>query len=191
MKKWILIISTSLFLCGCQNAVTNKDSEPANSENTTATDETASVNADEETSVRQEELHEYYCDNFLLNVDGKQIDLTTIEPQLSSVSELYPIADDQLYILGRFDENYNALMVYDFVKEEIVFSDRGTTMCWVQGKYETSRYLKDNLVYDLDGNIIYQPKDDKLISMIEYVVEDFLITVTDSNFENPEEIWLE
>ena len=63
-------------------------------------------------------------------------------------------------------------------------------MCWVQGKFETVRYLKDNVVYNLDGNIIYQPNDDKLISMIEYVVEDFLITVTDSNYENPEEIWI-
>ena len=42
----------------------------------------------DETSVRQEELHEYYCDKFLLTVDGKQIDLTTVDPKLSSVSEL-------------------------------------------------------------------------------------------------------
>ena len=81
-------------------------------------------------------------------------------------------------------------MIYDFNKEEIIFSEHGTTMCWVQGKFETVRYLKDNVVYNLDGDVIYQPNDDKLISMIEYVVEDFLITVTDSNYENPEEIWI-
>lgn len=176
MKKWILIFLTTLLLCGCQNAA--------------ITEETNSDYPKEATSVKQEELHEYYCDNFLLTVDGKQIDLTAIEPKLSSVSELYPIADDQLYILGRFDENYNALMVYDFIKEEIVFSERGTTMCWVQGKFETSRYLKDNVVYDLSGNVIYQPDDNQIINMIEYVVEDFLVTVTDSNYENPKEVWM-
>ena len=103
---------------------------------------------------------------------------------------MYPIADDQLYILGRVDENYNSLMIYDFNKEEIIFSEHGTTMCWVQGKFETLHYLKDNAVYDFDGNVIYQPDTGRLISMIEYVVEDFLITVTDSNYENLEEIWI-
>lgn len=162
MKKWILILTTSLLLTGCNTSTQTPDSVDSEKE---------PVNE-----------HEYFCDKFLLTVDDHQIDLTTIEPELSSVSELYPIADDQLYILGRIDENYNSLMIYDFTKEEVVFSEHGTTMCWVQGKFETARYLKDNVVYDLDGNIIYQPENDKIISMIEYVVEDFMVTVTDSNY---------
>lgn len=187
MKKYLLILLASLMLVGCGNTKNESLSEDVLSNASSIQTETTA----DETSVRQEELHEYYCDKFLLTVDGKQIDLTTVDPKLSSVSELYPIADDQLYILGRIDENYNALMVYDFTKEEIVFSEHGSTMCWVQGKFETVRYLKDNVVYDLDRNVIYQPDDDKAISMIEYVVEDFMITVTDSNYENPEEIWVE
>ena len=170
-EKWILILTTSLLLTGCNTSTQTPDSVDSEKE---------PVNE-----------HEYFCDKFLLTVDDHQIDLTTIEPELSSVSELYPIADDQLYILGRIDENYNSLMIYDFTKEEVVFSEHGTTMCWVQGKFETARYLKDNVVYDLDGNIIYQPENDKIISMIEYVVEDFMVTVTDSNYENPEDIWIE
>lgn len=135
--------------------------------------------------------HQYFCDKFTLTVDDKQFDLKEIDPEMSSVSELYPIAGEQLYILGRVDENVNSLMVYDFTEEKFVFAEHGTTMCWVQDKYETVRYLKDNVVYDLEGNVIYQPDESNLVSMIEYVVEDFKVTVTDANHENPQEIWIE
>jgi len=135
--------------------------------------------------------HQYFCDKFTLTVDEKQFDLKEIVPEISSVSELYPIAGEQLYILGRVDENVNALMVYDLTKEEFVFAELGTTMCWVQDKFETVRYLKENVVYDLDGNIIYRPDESNRISMIEYVVEDFKVTVVDENNENPQEIWIE
>lgn len=135
--------------------------------------------------------HQYFCDKFTLTVDDKQFDLKEIDPEISSVSELYPIAGEQLYILGRVDENVNSLMVYDFTKEEFVFAEHGTTMCWVQDKFETVRYLKDNVVYDLEGNIIYQTDESNLVSMIEYVVEDFKVTVVDANHENPQEIWIE
>jgi len=135
--------------------------------------------------------HQYFCDKFTLTVDDKQFDLTEIDPEISSVSELYPIAGEQLYILGRVDENVNSLMVYDFTEEKFVFAEHGTTMCWVQDKFETVRYLKDNVVYDLAGNIIFQPDESNLVSMIEYVVEDFKVTVTDANHENPQEIWIE
>ena len=140
---------------------------------------------------KQEVTHEYFCDKFLLTADDEQIDLTTIDSKLSSVSELYPITENHLYILGRVDENYNSLMIYDFTSKEIIFAEHGSTMCWVQDQLETVRYLKDNVVYDLNGKIVYQPEDSKLIGMIEYVAEDFKITVTDLNFENPEEIWAE
>lgn len=135
--------------------------------------------------------HQYFCDKFTLTVDDKQFDLKEVDPEISSVSELYPIAGEQLYILGRVDENVNSLMVYDFTEEAFVFAEHGTTMCWVQDKFETVRYLKDNVVYDLDGNIIYRPDESNLISMIEYVVEDFKVTVVDENHENPQEIWIE
>lgn len=135
--------------------------------------------------------HQYFCDKFTLTVDDKQFDLKEIDSEMSSVSELYPIAGEQLYILGRVDENVNSLMVYDFTEEAFVFAEHGTTMCWVQDKFETVRYLKDNVVYDLEGNIIYQPDESNLVSMIEYVVEDFKVTVTDANHENPQEIWIE
>lgn len=186
MKKWLFILIFAFIITGCSGNDQDTLSSSSDIVETTQDTQTDSTND----SIKAEPEHEYFCDKFLLTVDNKQIDLTTIDPELSSVSELYPIADDQLYILGRVDENYNSLMIYDFNKEEIIFSEHGTTMCWVQGKFETVRYLKDNVVYNLDGNIIYQPNDDKLISMIEYVVEDFLITVTDSNYENPEEIWI-
>lgn len=165
MKKWFLIFLMSVFiLSGCSN--------------------------DSPSSIKQEVVHEYFCDKFLLTVDEKQYDLTTIIPELSSISELYPITDDQLYILGRIDENSNALMIYDFTKDEFIFSERGSTMCWVQDKFETIRYLKDNIVYDFSGNIIYQPEDSKLITLIEYVVEDFKVTISDSNYETYEELWI-
>ena len=177
MKKPFLILIAilnllALFtLTGCSNTSQNNETLPAQVE-------------------KQEPAHEYFCDKFMLTADNKQIDLTTIDSKLSSVSELYPITNDHLYILGRIDENYNALMIYDFTKEEIIFAEHGSTMCWIQDDFETVRYLKDNVVYDFSGNIIYQPEESKLISMIEYVVEDFKITITDLNFENPEEIWV-
>lgn len=134
--------------------------------------------------------HQYYCDGFRLTVDELEFDLSEIDPELSSVSELYPIADDQLYIMGRVDENVNSLMVYDFKKQEFVFADHATTMCWVQGKFDTVRYLKDNVVYDLDGNIIYKGDKAFPVSMIEYVDEDFLVTVNDLENEELITIWL-
>lgn len=172
MKKWLLILMTAFLLTGCTDKTQN--------DTTTSTQ-----------TVKEEPAHNYFCDKLVLTVDDKQIDLTTIDSKLSSVSELYPITEDHLYILGRIDENYNALMIYDFVSEEIIFSEHGTTMCWVQDKFDTVRYLKDNVVYDMSGTIIYQPEESKRIDTIEYVVEDFKITVTDMNFENPKEIWAE
>ena len=181
MRKLLLLLIFLLLLTGCETSSTSQlettDNKETNIDTTTI-------------SVREEPTHEYFCDNFLLTVDQKQIDLTTIIPELSSVSELYPISDNHLYILGRIDEHTNAMFVYDFVKEDFILATKGTTMCWVQNKFETLRYLKDNTVYDYEDNIIYQPENSKIISMIEYVVEDFLITVTDINYENPEEIWL-
>lgn len=172
MEKWLFILMTAFILTGCAD--------------------TPSENATPSSAIEEQQtMHEYFCDKFMLTVDDKQFDLTTIDPEISSVSELYPITDEQLYILGRVDENNNSLIIYDFTKEEFIFTEHGITMCWVQDKFETVRYLKDNVVYDLSGNIIYQPEESKLISLIEYVVEDFKVTVTDLEYENPEEIWIE
>lgn len=184
MQKTLLLFILLLLLIGCKNQ------PPENTSLSDAMDTLETTTNEAVDSIKEESSHEYFCDTFLLTVDHKQVDLTTIIPELSSVSELYPITDDHLYILGRIDETTNAMMVYDFVKEDFVIAIQGTTMCWVQNKFETLRYLKDNTVYDYEGNIIFQPEDSKIISMIEYVVEDFLVTVTDMNYENSEEIWL-
>lgn len=135
--------------------------------------------------------HQYFCDKFMLTVDDKQYDLKEIMPQMSSVSELFPITNEQLYILGRIDENSNALIVYDFSQDAFVFAKQGSTMCWVQDEFETVRYLKDNVVYDLYDNVIYEAEEDTLIRMIEYVEKDFKVTITDKNHENPQELWIE
>lgn len=218
MKKWFIILMTAFTLTGCSDSpknVTNLSSQieekdlsgevatdvfkeeipevfqADNMENSNEKTPEKSTTDNTENAIKYKPSHEYFCDKFLLTVDQKQFDLTTIDPEISSVSELYPITDEQLYILGRVDENDNSLMIYDFIKEDFIFAEHGSTMCWVQNKFETVRYLKDNVVYDLAGNIIYQPDESKLISMIEYVVEDFKITITDSEYENPEEIWVE
>lgn len=180
MKKYLLIFAFLFLLTGC-----------ANKEETTIPPlEDTTVESSTE-SVREEPAHQYYCDAFLLTVDDKQFDLSELIPELSSVSELYPITDNHLYVLGRIDENTNAMFVYDFTKEDFALIVEGNTMCWVQNKFETLRYLKDNVVYDYEGNIIFEANDSQLVSMIEYVIEDFMITVTDLNYENPEEIWFE
>lgn len=134
--------------------------------------------------------HQYFCDKFVLTVDEKQYNLTDIEPEISSVSELLPITNNHLYILGRVDENNNALMIYDFEKDEFVFSEQGSTVCWVQDDYESVRYLKENVVYDLNGNVIYDAGESNLISMIEYVEKDFKVSITDLNHENLQEVWI-
>ena len=181
MKKYLLILTILFLLSGC-NAKNELSTLPV--EDIMTTEKVVE-------SVREEPAHQYFCDTFLLTVDEKQFDLSELVPELSSVSELYPISDDHLYILGRIDEDTNAMFVYDFIKEDFSLIVEGSTMCWVQNKFETLRYLKDNVVYDYQGNIIYEAGDSQLISMIEYVVEDFMITVTDMNYENPEEIWME
>lgn len=180
MKKYFLIFTFLFLLTGCAN---KEEASNLSVEDTVVAESTESV--------REEPAHQYYCDTFLLTVDEKQFDLSEFVPELSSVSELYPISDDHLYILGRIDENTNAMFVYDFTKEDFALIVEGSTMCWVQNKFETLRYLKENTVYDYDGNIIFEANEDQTISMIEYVVEDFMITVTDLNYENPEEIWIE
>ena len=139
----------------------------------------------------QEKTHEYYCDKFMLTVDDKQYDLSEVVMDLTSVSELLPITNDQLFILGRIDENTNALMIYDFKKDAITFSMRGTTMCWIQDEYDSVRYLMDNVVYNLEGNIIYQPDETHRIQMIEYVDRDFCVTIVDLEHQNPEQVWVE
>ena len=179
MKKIFLVLALSFLFTGCAGK------EEAS---VLTTDEISTVKEVKE-SVREEPAHQYYCDAYLLTVDEKQFDLSEFIPELSSVSELYPITDNHLYILGRIDENTNAMFVYDFTAEDFALIIEGSTMCWVQNKFETLRYLKDNVVYDYEGNVIFEANDSQIISMIEYVVEDFMITVTDLNYENPEEIW--
>lgn len=139
----------------------------------------------------QDKTHEYFCDKFMLTVDDKQYDLTGVEPDLSSVSALQPITNRYLFILGRIDESNNMLLVYDFKKDEFVFHERGVTMCWIQEEYDSVRYLKEDVVYDLDGNVIYQPDADHTINMIEYVEKDFCVTIADSEHQNPEQVWVE
>lgn len=135
--------------------------------------------------------HEYFCDKFMLTVDDKQYDLTIVEPELSSVSALQPITNKQLFILGRIDEYRNMLLVYDFIKDEFVFKEHGITMCWIQDDYNSVRYLKENVVYDLSGNVIYQPDSEHIIDMIEYVEKDFLVTIADFEHQNQEQVWVE
>jgi len=135
--------------------------------------------------------HQYFCDKFMLTVDDKQYDLKEMVPEMSSVSELLPITDNHLYILGRVDESSNALLIYDFKNDEFVLNEQGSTVCWVQNDYESTRYLKDNVVYDLEGAVIYAADESNIISMIEYVEKDFKVTVTDLNHENPQEVWIE
>lgn len=134
--------------------------------------------------------HVFFCDKFMLTVDDKQYDLTLIDPTMSSVSELLPITNNHLFILGRVDEQNNALLIYDFQKDEFVFSGHGSTMCWIQNDYNSVRYLKENTVYDLNGSIIYEADESKRIHMIEYVDKDFKITITDPDQENPQEVWI-
>lgn len=139
----------------------------------------------------QEKAHEYFCDKFMLTVDEQQYDLSELEPELSSVSALQQITNRHLFILGRIDENDNMLLVYDFKKDEFIFNDKGITMCWVQDDFDSVRYLKENAVYDLDGNVIYQPDEGNVVSMIEYVDKDFCVTVVDSERQNPQQIWVD
>ena len=139
----------------------------------------------------QEKTHEYYCDKFMLTVDDKQYDLSELEPELSSVSALQQITNRHLFILGRINEKDNMLLVYDFKKDEFVFHEKGMTLCWVQDDFDSARYLKENTVYDLDGNVIYQPDAECAVSMIEYVDKDFCVTVVDSERQNPQQIWVD
>ena len=141
--------------------------------------------------VGQDKTHEYYCDKFMLTVDEKQYDLLETEKELSSVSALQPITDRHLFILGRIDESNNMLLVYDFKKDEFIFQDKGITMCWIWDDFESTRYLKEDVVYDLEGNVIYQPDADHTINMIEYVDKDFCVTIADSEHQNPEQVWVE
>lgn len=143
------------------------------------------------TKVQLTGIYQYFCDKFMLTVDKKQYNLKEIEPDLSSVSELLPITNEQLYILGRIDENSNAMLIYDFNKKDFVFHEQGSTLCWVQDEYDSVRYLKENVVFDLDGNVIYEAGESEIISMIEYVEKDFKVSITDLNHENPQEIWIE
>ena len=143
------------------------------------------------TKVQFTGVHQYFCDKFMLTVDKKQFNLMEIDPDLSSVSELLPITNEQLYILGRIDENSNTMLIYDFGKKDFVFHEQGSTLCWVQDEYDSVRYLKENVVYDLDGNVIYEAGESQIVSMIEYVEKDFKASVTDLNHENLQEIWIE
>ena len=139
----------------------------------------------------REKQHEYYCDKYMLTVDDKQYDLLEVEPNLSSVSALQPITNRYLFVLGRIDESNNMLLIYDFKKDEFVFHEQGITMCWIQDDFDSVRYLKEDVVYDLEKTVIYQPDADHTINMIEYVDKDFCVTIADMEHQNPEQVWVE
>lgn len=139
----------------------------------------------------REKQHEYYCDKFMLTVDEEQYDLLEVEPNLSSVSALQPITNRYLFVLGRIDESNNMLLIYDLKKDEFVFYEQGITMCWIQDDFDSVRYLKEDVVYDLAGKVIYQPDTEHTINMIEYVDKDFCVTIANLEHQNPEQVWVE
>lgn len=140
---------------------------------------------------KQNKPPEYFCDKFMLTVDDQQYDLLETEPELSSVSALQQITNRHLFILGRIDESNNMLLIYDFKKNEFIFQDKGITMCWIQDDFDSVRYLKEDVVYDLEGSVIYQPDAEHTINMIEYVDKDFCVTIADLEHQNPEQVWVE
>lgn len=134
--------------------------------------------------------HVFYCDKYMLTVDDKQYDLLELEPEMSSVSELLLIDRNHLFIMGRIDAERNALMIYDFKNDEFIFNQQGTALCFTDTNYKSSRYLVDDIVFDLDGNIIYKAPEGCHVYIIEYVEKDLKITISDMNYENLKEVWL-
>ena len=135
--------------------------------------------------------HEYYCDKFLFRADSKEIDLKERYPDIQSVVELLPITEKQLSVICRLDETSNLLLIYDFNRKDFVFEEKGTGFAWIQDDYKSTVYLKEDKVFDLEGNIVFQAEQDKHISVIEYVGSDFMVTVTDLQYENPNQIYVE
>lgn len=134
--------------------------------------------------------HEFYCDKFRLTVDDRQLDLKEYDTELSSVSELLLIDPDHLFIMGRVSDTENALMIYDFKNEEIMFNERGTAMCWTDDDYRSCRYQVGDAVYSLTGDKVYEAPRDQHIYMIEYVEKYFKITLSDLQYENLKEVWM-
>lgn len=128
--------------------------------------------------------HEYYCDKFLLTVDNRQIDLLTIAPDIQSVSELLPITNQEIAIVCRIDENTNDLLIYSFKKKDFIFHEKGIMFAWIQDDLNSTRYLKDDIVYDLDGNTVYSADTGSHITVIEYIESDFYVTATDEEYDN-------
>lgn len=133
--------------------------------------------------------HQYFCDKYTLNVDDIQIDLLELEPDLSSVSELLMIDPEHLFILGRMDESENLMLIYDFQSAEIIFQGYGTTMCWTNDDYRTARYLKDDVVYDLEGQAVYRPDKNSHVYSIEYVKKYLKIVVSNGDYSEFSEVW--
>lgn len=135
--------------------------------------------------------HEYYCDQFLFHADNKTYDLQERHPDIILVVELLPVTNAQLSVICRVDEHTNLLMIYDFRKKDFVFEEYGTQFAWIQEDYSSVLYLKDNAVYNLNNELVYQVKENERISVIEYIENDFYVTVTDSDYENSNQIYVE
>lgn len=134
--------------------------------------------------------HEFYCDKYMLTVDDKQYDLLELEPELSSVSELLLIDKNHLFIMGRIDAQRNSLMIYDFKNDAFIFNQQGSALCFTNTNYLSSRYLVNDVVYDLEGNVVYKAPEGHHVYVIEYVEKDLKITISDMNYENLKEVWL-
>lgn len=135
--------------------------------------------------------HEYYCDGFLLTVDDRVIDLQERDESITFVVELLPITRNDLAIICRVDENQNKLMVYNFRKKDFIFEEYGIQMAWVQDSYDTLMYLKEDIVYNKDKEQVFEAPVGSHVLLIEYVDTDFKATLTDENYENPTEIWID
>ena len=134
--------------------------------------------------------HEYYCDKFILHMDKQEIDLKQIDSNILSVVELLPITNDDIAVVCRIDENTNLLSVYNFRKKDFIFQAYGSQMAWIQDKYSSLLYFKDDTVYDTNNEVIFKPDLGKHISIIEYVGEEFMITVVDKSYKNASQIYI-
>ena len=82
-------------------------------------------------------------------------------------------------------------MVYNFKKKYFIFEEYGIQMAWVQDSYDTLMYLKEDIVYNKDKEQVFEAPVGSHVLLIEYVDTDFKATLTDENYENPTEIWID
>lgn len=156
---------------------------------------------DESDQIKMNEIRSLYINNikstFKYNDTGFELNGITYllkdrDKRITSLKESFLLsneyAEPKILLIGSSDGNESYIGVFDVEKLDYVVDAFGTNIIWKDDPANSLVYIQDNTVCNIQGNVIYENKDqDYSISSVEFDEEMYTgIVITLKNSTNDE-----